>query len=38
VRSVVTIGYVDEAARKARATSPTAGRKPASDFAHWDRY
>lgn len=38
VRSVVTIGYTDEEARKARAPSPTAGRKPAAAFAHWDRY
>lgn len=38
VRSVVTIGHTDEAARKARVPSPTAGRKPAAAFAHWDRY
>lgn len=38
VRSVVTIGHTDEAARQARAPSPTAGRKPAAEFAHWDHY
>jgi nitroreductase len=37
-RSVVTMGHIDEAARRARPPSPTAGRKPLSEFAHWDRY
>lgn len=36
--TVVTIGHIDHEARKARAQSPTAGRKPASAFVHWDRY
>ena len=36
--TVVTIGQIDHEARKARAQSPTAGRKPAAEFVHWDRY
>ena len=36
--TVVTLGHIDQEARRARAQSPTAGRKPATDFAHWDRY
>jgi nitroreductase len=36
--TVVTLGYPDEAAHKARPKSPTAGRKPADAFVHWDRY
>ena len=36
--TVVTLGYRDDAAHKARPKSPTAGRKPATDFVHWDRY
>ena len=36
--TVVTLGYPDEAAHKARPKSPTAGRKPNEDFVHWDRY
>jgi nitroreductase len=36
--TVVTLGYTDEAAHKARAKSPTAGRKPAEAFVHQDRY
>jgi nitroreductase len=36
--SVVTLGHIDQEARKARAPSPTAGRKPREDFVHWDRY
>jgi nitroreductase len=36
--TVVTLGHTDEEARAARAQSPTAGRKPATEFAHWDRY
>ena len=36
--TVVTIGYTDEAAHKARPKNPTAGRKPAGTFVHWDRY
>jgi nitroreductase len=38
VWSVVTLGQTDEAAFKARTRNPKAGRKPVSDFAHWDRY
>jgi nitroreductase len=37
-RSVVTVGHIDEEARKARVPTSTAGRKPASEFVHWDRY
>jgi nitroreductase len=37
-RSVVTVGHVDEEARRARTPSPTAGRKPASAFVHWDHF
>lgn len=36
--TVVTIGHIDQEARKARPQGPTAGRKPATEFAHWDRY
>jgi nitroreductase len=36
--TVVTMGYRDDAAHKARPKSPTAGRKPETDFVHWDRY
>ncbi len=36
--TVVTIGHIDQEARRARTPSATAGRKPAQDFAHWDRY
>ncbi len=36
--TVVTLGYPDEAAHKARPKSPTAGRKPSDAFVHWDRY
>jgi len=36
--TVVTMGYPDETAHKARPKSPTAGRKPAGDFVHWDRF
>jgi nitroreductase len=39
VWSVVTIGHIDEAARKARSAARTSsGRKPMSEFAYWDRY
>ena len=38
VWTVVTIGHTDQAARKARPQTPTAGRKPAEEFARWDRY
>jgi nitroreductase len=36
--TVVTLGYPDEAAHTIRPKSPTAGRKPADAFVHWDRY
>ncbi len=36
--TVVTLGFADEAAHKARPKSPTAGRKPSDSFVHWDRY
>jgi nitroreductase len=36
--TVVTLGYTDEAAHRARPKNPTAGRKPADAFVHWDRY
>jgi nitroreductase len=38
VWTVVTIGHTDHEARKARPQNPAAGRKPAEEFAHWDRY
>lgn len=38
VWTVVTIGHIDREARKARPANPTAGRKPVTEFAHWDRY
>jgi len=38
VWTVVTIGHIDQEARKARAQSLAAGRKPAAEFVHWDRY
>lgn len=36
--TVVTLGYIDEEAHKARPSGPAAGRKPAEDFVHRDRY
>jgi nitroreductase len=36
--TVITLGYPDEAAHRARPKSPTAGRKAADAFVHWDRY
>lgn len=36
--TVVTLGYPDEAARRARPRSPVAGRKPLEAFVHRDRY
>ena len=36
--TVVTLGYRDEAAHKARPANPNAGRKPSESFAHFDRY
>jgi nitroreductase len=36
--TVVTLGYPDEVAHRTRPKSPTAGRKAADAFVHWDRY
>jgi nitroreductase len=36
--TVVTIGHIDQEARKARPARPGPARKPATAFAHWDRY
>jgi len=38
VWTVITLGHTDEAAVKARTRNPKAGRKPASEFVHQDRY
>jgi nitroreductase len=38
VRSVVTIGHIDEAARKARVMGSAPGRKPGTAFVRWDHY
>ena len=38
VWTVVTIGHIDEEARKARTGTPAPGRKPAAEFVHWDRF
>ena len=38
VWSVVTLGHTDVAARRSRAPSPNAGRKPLNTFVHWGRY
>jgi nitroreductase len=37
VRTLVSVGHTDVAARHALPKSPQA-RKPMSEFAHWDRY
>src|SRR5215212_3040369 len=40
-RTVVAIGHTDAEARKARLAGPQrspVGRKPLSEFAHWDRF
>ena len=37
-RTVVAIGYPDWEARRALPKNPQAGRKPLSDYAHWDRF
>ena len=37
-RALVTVGHIDRAARKALPKNPRGGRKPLSEFAHWDRY
>jgi nitroreductase len=36
--TVVTLGYPDEKAHRARPKSPTAGRKPKDAFVHVERY
>ena len=36
--TVVTIGHIDQEARRARTGGPNPGRKPSETFAHWDRY
>lgn len=38
VWTVVTLGYPDKEAHRGRPKSPTAGRKPADAFVHWERY
>ena len=38
VWTVVTIGHIDKAARRARPKSPAAGRKATEAFAHWSRF
>ena len=38
VWTVVTLGHIDPEARKARPANPAAGRKPSSEFVHWERY
>lgn len=38
VRFLVAVGHIDTAARKALPKNPNAGRKPLTEFAHWDRY
>jgi nitroreductase len=38
VWTVVTLGYADADAHKARPKSPTAGRKASDDFVHFERY
>ncbi|HLF77432.1 MAG TPA: nitroreductase family protein [Dehalococcoidia bacterium] len=38
VWTVVTIGHIDQEARKARPKSPTAGRKASESFVHWEKY
>ena len=41
VRTLVAIGHTDREARKARLTGPQrspTGRKPVSEFAHYDRF
>ncbi len=40
-RTVIAIGHTDAEARRARLAGPQrspTGRKPLSEFAHWDRY
>ena len=37
-RALVAIGHIDRAARKALPKNPRGGRKPMTEFVHWDRY
>ena len=37
-RVVLTIGHTDVAARRALPRSNRGGRKPMTEFAHWERY
>ena len=37
-RTIVAIGHPDVQARRAAAPGPTSGRKPLTEFAHWDRF
>jgi nitroreductase len=37
-RVVLTVGHTDAAARRALPKNPRGGRKPMTEFAHWDRY
>jgi nitroreductase len=38
VWTVVTVGHTDQQARPARPQTVAAGRKPITEFVHWDRY
>jgi len=38
VWTVVTLGYVDREARRARPRNPNAGRKSMGEFARWEKY
>jgi hypothetical protein len=37
-RVLLTVGHTDVAARRALPKNPRGGRKPMTEFAHWDRY
>jgi nitroreductase len=37
-RTIVAIGHPDAQPRPAGGPGPSGGRKPLSEFAHWDRY
>ena len=37
-RTVIAIGQIDTEARKNRVRTVTGGRKPLSEYAHWDRW
>ena len=36
--ALVAVGHVDAEARRNRPPSPNAGRKPLTEFAHWERW